>query len=82
MKQIITNRDLPVRLKNVFIKSFGDVFAIISILILEYELYKKDKEFETPAEIHKFTRICLARQFISDSKNRSDLMRRMKFSES
>ena len=54
MKQIITNRDLPVRLKNVFIKSFGDVFAIISILILEYELYKKDKEFETPAEIHTF----------------------------
>ena len=54
MKQIITNRDLPVRLKNVFIKSFGDVVAIISILILEYELYKKDKEFETPAEIHTF----------------------------
>ena len=31
MKQIITNRELPVLLKDAFIKFFGDVLAVISI---------------------------------------------------
>ena len=31
MKQSITNRELPVLLKNAFIKFFGDVLAVILI---------------------------------------------------
>jgi len=32
MKQIITNRELPVLLKGAFINFFGDVLAVISII--------------------------------------------------
>jgi len=83
IKQFITNRELPVLLKDVFKKAFGDVVEVISIFEVESMTFiKKARHLRPLLKYIQFTRICLARQFISDRKNRSDLIQRMKFSES
>ena len=41
MKQIITNRKLPVLLKGIFIKIFGDLLAMIPIFEVAVQIFQQ-----------------------------------------